>query len=157
MNESALEAVAGAAREMVMEVRMRAISVILLGTFLASCTAVTPAPTRSPDAQRDYVMALQGKVAQPPISCLPNYEAGDMKTIDDNTILFRQGSNRAWVAHMEGPCTGLSGGHYALVTRQFGGQGLCRGDIAQVVDTVSRMPVGSCVFGEFTPYVRPRG
>lgn len=135
---------------------MRAISVILSGAVLASCTALPPAPTRTVENQRAYALALQGKVPQPPVSCLPSYQAGDMKTIDDNTILFRQGGSRVWVAHMDGPCTGLASGHYALVTHQFGGQGLCRGDIAQVVDTLSRMPVGSCVFGDFTPYVRPR-
>lgn len=135
---------------------MRVISVLMAGAVLGSCTAVPPAPSRTAEGQRDYELALQGKVPQPPISCLQSYQAGDMKTIDDNTILFRQGSSRVWVAHMEGPCTGLGSGHYALVTHQFGGQGLCRGDIAQVVDTLSRMSVGSCVFGEFTPYVRPR-
>ncbi|HEV2595685.1 MAG TPA: hypothetical protein VGU01_10840 [Sphingomicrobium sp.] len=144
------------ATRIVMEVKMRGISVVLAGATLASCTAVPPAPTRTPESQRDYVLALQGKVPLPPVSCLPNYQAGDMKTIDDNTILFRQGSSRVWVAHMEGPCTGLGSGHYALVTHQYGGQGLCRGDIAQVVDTLIRMPVGSCVFGDFTPFVRPR-
>jgi hypothetical protein len=78
-----------------------------------------------------------------------------MQTIDDSTIVFRQGGSRAWVAHMEGPCSGLANGHYALVTRQYGGQGLCHGDIARIVDTLSRSQVGSCVFGDFTPYVRP--
>jgi len=135
---------------------MRGISIVLAGAALASCTAVPPAPTRSAENQRDYVLALQGKVPLPPISCLQSYRAGDMKTIDDSTILFRQGSSRVWVAHMEGPCTGLGSGHYALVTHQYGGQGLCRGDIAQVVDTLSHMSVGSCVFGDFIPYVRPR-
>jgi len=135
---------------------MRVISVLLTGAVLASCTAVPPAPTRTAEAQRDYVLALQGKVPQPPVSCLPSYHAGDMKTIDADTILFRQGSSRVWVAHMQGPCTGIESGHYALVTHQFGGEGLCRGDIAQVVDTLNRIPIGSCVFGEFTPYVRPR-
>jgi hypothetical protein len=139
-----------------MEAKMRAIPVLLAGAVLASCMAVPPAPTRTAEGERDYQLALQGKVPQPPISCLPSYRAGDMKTIDESTILFRQGSSRAWVAHMEGPCTGLGSGHYALVTHQFGGQGMCRGDIAQVVDTLNRIPVGSCVFGDFTPYVRPR-
>lgn len=136
---------------------MRTISAILAGATLVSCTAVPPAPTRSAEAQRDYAQALDGKVPQPPINCLASYQAGDMKTIDDSTILFRDGNRRVWVAHMDGPCTGLGNGHYALVTRQYGGQGLCRGDIAQVVDTLSRISVGSCVFGGFTPYVRPRG
>ena len=134
---------------------MRVISVLLAGALVASCTGVPPAPTRSPEGQRNYALALEGKIAQAPMSCLPSYQSGDMQTIDDETILFRQGS-RTWVTHMQAPCTGLASGHYALVTRQYGGQGLCRGDIAQVVDTLSRTPVGSCVFGDFTPYVRPR-
>ena len=53
-------------------------------------------------------------------------------------------------------CNGIGGGNYALVTRQYGTADLCSGDIAQVVDTVNGISVGSCVCGEFTPYVRPR-
>lgn len=135
---------------------MRAFAVLLTGAVLASCSGVPEIPTRTAQGQRDYELALAGKVAQPPISCLPSYKAGDMRTIDEGTILFRQGSSRVWVAHMQGPCNGLGSGHYALVTHQYGGQGLCRGDIAQVVDTLNRIPVGSCVFGDFVPYVRPR-
>jgi len=41
------------------------------------------------------------------------------------------------------------------VTRQFGSADLCRGDIAQVVDPVNHIQVGSCVWGGFTPYVTP--
>jgi hypothetical protein len=78
-----------------------------------------------------------------------------MRTIDENTILFRNGST-TYVAHMRGGCNGLGSGSYALVTRQFGTADLCSGDIAQVVDTVNGTSVGSCVWGEFTPYVRPR-
>jgi len=135
---------------------MRAIAVLMAGAVLASCMGVPPTPTRTAERQRDYELALLGKVPQPSVSCLPSYQSGDMKTIDESTIIFRQGSSRVWVNHMQAPCPGLGEGHYALVTHQFGGQGLCRGDIAQMVDTVSRIPAGSCVFGDFTPYVRPR-
>lgn len=135
---------------------MRVISALLLGAALASCTAVPPVPTRTAEGQRAYELALQGKVPGPPQSCLQGYRTNDMKTIDDETILFREGGSRVWVAHMQGPCSGLASGHYALVTRQYGGMGMCRGDIAEVVDTLNRMTVGSCVFGDFQPYVRPR-
>jgi hypothetical protein len=37
------------------------------------------------------------------------------------------------------------------VTRTSSSQ-LCRGDIATVIDTSTRTPVGSCVFGDFVPY-----
>ena len=41
-----------------------------------------------------------------------------------------------------------------LVTRDSIGQ-LCNGDIAQVVDTMSGSNVGTCVMGDFVPYVWP--
>ena len=134
---------------------MRVISFLLAGAILTSCTTAPPAPTRTAEKQREYQQLLMGKVAQAPISCLPHYRSGDMRTIDEDTILFRDGSNRVYVAHMESGCTGLPTGHYALVTHQFGTADLCRGDIATVVDTLARITVGSCVFGDFTPYVKP--
>ena len=135
---------------------MRVISVLLAGAILASCTTGPPTPTRTADNQREYQQLLNGKVAQAPISCLPHYQSGDMRVIDDETIAFKNGSSRVFVAHMQGGCTNLSQGHNALVTKQFGNAELCRGDIAQVVDTLSGFTVGSCVFGDFVPYVRPR-
>jgi hypothetical protein len=54
-----------------------------------------------------------------------------------------------------GSCSGLGSGHYALVTKQYGQ--LCRGDIGQVMDLSTGMHVGSCVMGDFVPYVSPRG
>ena len=135
---------------------MRLISVLMAGAMLASCTTGPPAPTRTADSQREYQQLLNGKVAQASISCLPHYQSGDMRVIDDETIAFKDGSNRVFVAHMQGGCTNLSQGHNALVTKQFGNAELCRGDIAQVVDTLNGFTVGSCVFGDFVPYVRPR-
>ena len=133
---------------------MRVISVVMAGAVLASCTAGPwPAPTRTAEKQREYEQLLSGKVAQAPVSCLPHWRSDDMRTIDDATILFRDGSKRTYVNHMQGPCTSLATGHYALVTRQFGSADLCRGDIAQVVDTLNRFTIGSCVWGDFVPYV----
>ncbi len=83
---------------------MRMISVLTAGAFLTSCMAGPPQPTmRSAEAQRQYVQLLNGKVPQPPQSCLPSYRANDMVRIDEDTILFREGSSRVWVAHMQGP------------------------------------------------------
>jgi hypothetical protein len=136
------------------EVKMRGISLLLLGATLASCTTAPPAPTRSAKAEKQYQQLLSGKVARAPVSCLPSYHANDMVVIDDSTIAFKEGSGRVYVAHMEGGCSNL-GGPYALVTRQVGSSGLCRGDIADVVDTMNHFTVGSCSFGDFTPYVKP--
>jgi hypothetical protein len=137
-----------------MEVEMRRISVLITGAVLASCTAVPPEPTRSAQQQQRLDALTAGMVAQPPISCLPFYRTNDMIRIDDSTIAFRDGSRRVYVNHMRGPCSGLSRGNTALVTRQYTSPGPCTGDIARVVDNSGGMTVGSCSWGEFIPYVR---
>ena len=133
---------------------MRMISVLIAGAVLASCSTAPPAPTRTAAKDHEFQQLLSGKVAGAPISCLPHYRSGDMRVIDDETIAFKDGA-RVYVAHMQGGCTNLGRGSYALVTRQYGSADLCRGDIAQVVDVLNGFTVGSCVFGDFVPYVRP--
>ena len=136
---------------------MRLISALIAGTMLASCsTAPGPAPMRTAQKQHEYEQLLLGKVPGQPMSCLPHFRAGDMRPIDDNTILFRDGPGRTYVNHTQGPCNGLASGHYTLVTRQIGSSDPCRGDIAQVVDLTNGMLVGSCVWGDFVPYSRAR-
>jgi hypothetical protein len=137
-----------------MEAKMRGISLLLIGAALASCATAPPQPTRTAKAQQQYDQLLAGKVAGAPQSCLAPYRSNDMVKIDDNTIAFKDGTSRVYINHMQGGCSNLSGGPYALVTKSFGGSGLCRGDIAQVVDTLNHMAVGSCVFGDFVPYTR---
>jgi hypothetical protein len=134
---------------------MRIISVLITGAALASCTTAPPQQAaRSADKQAELAQLLAGKVAQQPISCLPHHQSGDMRVIDDDTIAFRDGARRTFVAHMNGGCSNLGSGSYALVTKQFGNADLCRGDIARVVDTLNGFTVGSCSFGDFTPYTR---
>ena len=132
---------------------MRGLILLFAGAALVSCTTAPPQQTRTLAKQREYEQLLAGKVAGPPVSCLPHYSTNDMVVIDDSTIAFRQGTGRVYVNHMMGGCNNL-GGPYALVTRQFGNAQLCRGDIGQVVDLTNHFTVGSCVFGDFVPYKR---
>lgn len=132
---------------------MRFMSLLLLSAALAACAAAPQQRTAKAEAHLDKVLA--GKVAQNPVSCLPTYRSGDMVVIDDNTILFKEGRKVYRNDLNGGSCSGLGSGHYALVTKQYGQ--LCRGDIGQVMDMSTGMPVGSCVMGDFVPYVSPRG
>lgn len=135
---------------------MRSIALLLIGAAIVGCaTTAAQQPIRSAKDQQRYDQLLAGKVAGPPVSCLPTYHQDDMVVIDEQTVAFRQGSNRVYVNHMQGGCSNL-GGSYALVTKQFGSAQLCRGDIGQVVDLTNHFTVGSCVFGDFVPYTRPR-
>ena len=135
---------------------MRLISLFLTGAALASCTTAPQLVARDTGKQAELAQLLAGKIAQRPISCLPHSDAGDMRVIDDETIAFRAGGRRTYVTHMDGPCSNLASGNSTLVTHQYGSADLCRGDIARVVDTSNGIPIGSCSFGDFTPYVTPR-
>lgn len=134
---------------------MRGIALLLVGAALASC-ATQPEPGRSAQAERDFQKLIAGKVAGAPASCLPSYRANDLVVIDDNTLAYREGGRRVWVTNLNGGCSNIGAGHYALVTRTYGGMGLCHGDIAEVADLTTGMTVGSCTFGEFVPYTKPR-
>jgi hypothetical protein len=144
-------------RTIAKEVKMRNISLLFLGGVLVACTttAAEQAPIRTAKSQHQYDQLLAGKVAGAPVSCLPSYRQNDMVVIDERTVAFREGSARVYVNHMQGGCSNL-GGPYALVTKMYGSAQLCRGDIGQVVDLTNHFTVGSCVFGDFIPYVRPR-
>lgn len=129
---------------------------LLTAALLTGACAATPVQQqpRTAQAQQELDRYLTGKVAGAPQACLSRSAADDMIVIDDDTLLFRDG-RRYWRTEMQGSCSGLSNGRYALLTRQFGSGQLCRGEIAQVVDTYGPFTAGSCVFGEFTPYAPP--
>lgn len=137
--------------------RMTIASLTILASagVLASC-ATTGMPTpRSPGAQAELSRWLDGRVPGRPQSCLPTYRSQDMVVIDENTLLFRDGNNRVWRSDLRGPCNGLGRPGTALLTKQYGGTGLCSGEIAQVVDTSQGFTVGSCALGDFVPYNGP--
>jgi hypothetical protein len=134
---------------------MRFTGLFLSIGVLAACSTAPQPTTRSPQAQREYERLIGDKVAGAPLSCLPNYNADDMLVIDERTIAYRRSAGQVFVNHMRNACMGL-GGTTTLVTRSFGSPQTCSGDIAQVTDLTNRMIVGSCVFGDFIPYTKPR-
>jgi hypothetical protein len=137
-------------------IRPRTAFLFLAGGALASCSTAPPQVTRSAAAQQQFEQLIAGKVAGPPQHCLPSFNQNDMTVIDESTIAYRQGSSRVYVNHLKQGCPGLGNASTALVTRSISSSDTCRGDIARVLDTSSRMIVGSCVFGDFIPYTKPR-
>ena len=133
----------------------RLLAAALTATGLAGCAGQPMVADRDPRGEARLAQALAGKVAGQPITCLPSYRTNQMEVIDRDTIVYRDGRT-SYVQHTNGHCypNGPRGGYY-LVTRSFGSAGLCRGDIAQVVDSASRMFAGSCSFNEFIPYHTP--
>lgn len=135
---------------------MRSIIPITMMAMLAGCTVGPPPAPVALDAKQQSRMAqlLGGKVAGTPQSCLPNWRTHNMVAVSDDTLIFQESPGRVWLQRPQNPCNLVSMGPYALVTRGTTGM-LCRGDIGQVVDTLSGSSAGSCVMGDFVPYVRP--
>lgn len=123
-----------------------------IAVALASCTGAYNGPYRDTRGEAELAHQLAGKVQGPPVHCLPNYRTNDHQVIDRDTILYRDGRT-VYVQNTNGSCypdgTGLG---YTLVLRKFGTTDLCRGDIAQVINSSGGTFAGSCSFNDFIPY-----
>ena len=133
---------------------MRFLSALLIAGAVSSCSMAPPPDAMALSSQDEARLAAltAGKVAGAPVACLPRHRSNDMRTLDNGTVAFKVGS-RVYINNMDGGCPNLRP-PYALLTRQFGGAGLCRGDVAQIVDPTNGVSVGSCVWGDFIPYTR---
>ena len=78
-----------------------------------------------------------------------------MQVIDDNTILFRDGGT-IYLQRPRSTCRGIEYGGYTLVSRMYGDQRLCSGDIQQLVELQTGIHGGTCVFSQFVPYRKGR-
>jgi len=95
---------------------------------------------------------LAGLVPGKPEQCIQQTRYRESTRVGD-TILYSATKNDVYRTDTNGGCFGLRRGD-AIITRTYTGQ-LCRGDILQTVDLVSRIPSGSCTFGPFTRYRKP--
>ena len=129
---------------------MRNLIMVGLATALMGCATAPQPQARSAEAQAKLQQLLAGKTAGSSMMCLPAWRRDKMVIIDNDTILFDEGST-VYRNELQGNCTNLSSGFYTLVTRSPTGS-LCRGEIADVVDIHTNMTVGSCALGDFVPY-----
>ncbi len=84
-------------------------------------------------------------------SCLPSYRTSDMTVVDSQTVAYRYGGNQTYLVHLSGGCGDIAYGA-ALVTRTFGTDQMCAGDIARTLSGSSRMIGGSCSVQSIVPY-----
>ena len=133
---------------------MRVVSLLLVAALTAGCTTGPEQPLRSAERESHLQQLIAGKAPGSPVNCVPAHQSQDMSVIDGRTIAFRAGGRTTYVAHLSQGCSALGSGGYALVTRQFGGSGFCRGDIARVADLSRDIEAGSCVVQQIVPYVK---
>ena len=129
----------------------------LLLFSVAACTqtaadverqAAADAGTRA-ELDRELAGLVPGRTQ----GCATQTELRNLKTFGDTLVYDTNGSDKL-VTRTSGGCERV-GAEGILVTRTPSTQ-LCRGDIATVVDRNSRFTIGSCSFGDFTRYERPR-
>ncbi len=135
--------------------RPKRLALSIVAAVAAACSTTAAQPTRSSAASRELAKALAGRDAGAPIRCIPNYQAGNMRVIDDWTILFKSGRT-TYLQTPRGGCPGIGSGRNTLVTRLWGTNQLCDGDISRLVDLSSGIGGGSCVFGPFVPFTKPK-
>lgn len=124
--------------------------------LLSGCTMTAEQSARADavQAREDARLskALAGRSPGKPTDCIDPRSLN--ATVYGDKILYQFSTGRAWLTQTSGGCFGLTRDDI-IVTKSFTGQ-LCRGDIVRTVDRTSGFPSGSCTFGEFMPYERPR-
>lgn len=129
-------------------------SLIAAALLALGGTAIAGAATQEkPEDQAKLAKELSGLVPGKPMQCLSQRQGNMGLTAVGDTLLYRVSPSLVYVNKTTGGCQNVAR-RDILVTRSFTG-GLCRGDIAQTVDVVARMPTGGCALGEFVPYRKP--
>lgn len=124
-----------------------AVAAIATGA-IAAAPADRAARAAADDAK--FQQTVQGLVPGKPIDCIDTrFQQASLSAIGPR-LIYRVSNRLVYVNDTNGGCESVRSGD-ALVTRQFSTQ-LCRGDIAQTVNMMNRIPTGSCAMGSFTPY-----
>ena len=134
---------------------MRSLALPVIAAAVGSCAVNNqPMPVTPAAGPQTMAYLLGGKVAGAAVRCLPSYRTSDMTVVDSQTVAYRYGGNQTYLVHLSGGCGDIAYGA-ALVTRTFGTDQMCAGDIARTLSGSSRMIGGSCSVQSIVPYTRP--
>lgn len=133
---------------------------ILLPLLMISAAACT-ASARDVDRQARADAADQAALARSltglnpgrPQDCVEQTRLRESQTFGD-TIVYRGAGSTRYINRTSGGCN--IGRDDAILVTRTPSTLLCRGDIAQAIDRTSHFPVGSCSYGAFIPYSKPR-
>ncbi len=96
---------------------------------------------------------LEGRTAGEAKSCINGHDQRQMTVISDDILIFSSSRN-AKTIYVNKPYGGCRNADRDILSYSRSGSSLCRGDIINVIDRASRMPMGSCAFSEFVPYTK---
>lgn len=96
---------------------------------------------------------LEGRTAGEAQSCINGHDQRNMTVISDDILIFGSSRN-ARTIYVNKPYAGCKNADRSILVYSRPGSSLCKGDIVQLVDSQSRIAMGSCAFGEFVPYTK---
>jgi hypothetical protein len=124
----------------------------LIAGLIAAPIAPLAAARQTPEAK--LAKLTEGRVAGTMVDCINmGLMTQESEKIPGIAMAYRQGTTW-YVSRFENGCDRLDDN--AIVVTQVHGSQLCRGDIADLRMAGANIPIGSCIFGAFTPYVKPK-
>lgn len=123
--------------------------------FCAGCATPSAEEVAEMEANSEAQLAKELRNYEqsgPPVSCVNQRDLGGNRSAGDAIVFDGRTNSVRYVNRPAGGCPDLNFGR-TLIVRTTSSQ-LCRGDIATVLDPVSRTQYGGCGLGEFTPYKR---
>jgi hypothetical protein len=121
--------------------------------LISGCTQ-SPQPSQGVQADERLQALLAGKVAGPPVGCIPAYESSRAPSlIARGSVAFTVNPGLVYVTNVAGTgCEDVADPTYTLVSKSPGGMGLCSGDTLEVRDTHTGTFRGACTVGQLVPY-----
>ncbi|GGE86828.1 hypothetical protein [Sphingomonas prati] len=129
-------------------------SIRLSAALLIAAASVPAVAADVPIVRTPALDKLIGdRVAGAPVDCidLPRVRSSDTLSNPD-TIVYRTGQ----LLYVNQPAGGCGFRSDPIIVSRTPSTRLCRGDIISSVDRGSRMPMGSCGLGTFTPYAKAK-
>jgi hypothetical protein len=103
--------------------------------------------------QTELDMRLAGRTAGEPQSCINRNDQREMTVISDDILIF--GSRRnARTIYVNKPPGGCRNADRNILSYSRSTSALCQGEAITLIDSSTRMSMGSCAFGEFVPYTK---
>lgn len=122
--------------------------ILPLLAVLAAGTAAVPA-----SAAADTARMLSGHATGPAVDCIRSRDIVGQTLVNQSVIVFETRGHKYYRNDIAPACGALNPDR-SIVTHEFT-SGICKGDIFQVFDPMSRIGYGACTFGPFTPYELP--
>jgi|KBSMisStaDraftv2_1062788.scaffolds.fasta_scaffold10890_3 hypothetical protein len=127
--------------------------ILAASAVMAGCTQAPPPGQGAAAADTRLEALIAGKVAGPPVSCLPSiYNSTVKQEITSTAIAFVASPGLVYVNDVRGSgCEGTNGPMDSLVRKSHGSD-LCSGDIVEIRDLQANTSHGSCSLSAFVPY-----